>query len=39
MAAKLKTHLSRQLRELGKLNEETLLQARYAKFRGMGILA
>jgi acetyl-CoA carboxylase carboxyl transferase subunit alpha len=39
MAAKLKTHLSRQLRELGKLNEETLLQSRYAKFRGMGILA
>jgi acetyl-CoA carboxylase carboxyl transferase subunit alpha len=38
MAAILKTHLLRYLRSLAPLDEATLLQERYAKFRAMGIL-
>ena len=39
MAATLKSHLSRQIRELAKLDEAALLNARYAKFRNMGFVA
>ena len=37
MAATLKAHLTRQLRELSGLGKSALLDGRYAKFRGMGI--
>ncbi len=37
MAATLKLHLTRQLRELAGLGKSQLLDGRYAKFRGMGI--
>jgi len=39
MAATLKTHISRHIRGLATLDETTLLQERYAKFRRMGIMA
>jgi acetyl-CoA carboxylase carboxyl transferase subunit alpha len=38
MGAGLKTHLLRHLRALASLDEPTLLEQRYAKFRAMGIL-
>ncbi len=37
MAATLKTHLTRNLRELTVLSTPALLDARYAKFRAMGV--
>ena len=37
MAATLKLHLTRSLRELSGLDTKTLLDARYAKFRRMGV--
>jgi acetyl-CoA carboxylase carboxyl transferase subunit alpha len=35
----LKGYLTKQLRELGSLAAPQLIQARYEKFRGMGVLA
>jgi acetyl-CoA carboxylase carboxyl transferase subunit alpha len=39
MAATLKTYLVRQLKELHGLDERTLLDERYRKFRAMGVLS
>lgn len=39
MGATLKTYLTRHLRTLTQLPEQTLLQQRYSKFRAMGFLA
>ena len=38
MASTLKTHVSRQLRELLGQKQDELLASRYAKFRGLGVL-
>jgi acetyl-CoA carboxylase carboxyl transferase subunit alpha len=39
MSATLKTYLTRQLKDLSTLSEAALLDARYSKFRQMGVMA